>query len=580
MELYEIIFYILFFIILFLVGIGIYFYNKRHKNIFTKKKRVDYYHEKKDNVIEFKKNNKFDWDLYEDELKDDDRKFIGLDSWDNESVALFRIDEIKNEFNNNDFVLFHLVEILLLIDSYGKEVILNDNGEFVISKLYLSSFINGLEYNIELITKLENIKREYIKTNESIEIDANEILFIMKNAKNFGLGNVRDHTQFFQFVNKQKENIIVDGIEVSHDNYIKIIIDESYNSISDKSSIEVKNEISTKDSLSKILITMKEEMKTEFLDNGCLKVTYPDGTVIIKDGPWDIKEVITPEDLLLEAENKTKAISKTVVLLEDINNIIEPSSKEKLLQNKKEISELEVIQEEIIEVEDKLLIDLDINIATNIYFKYKDGEKSFYDYFEDITSLDSFDNALKNLERNNLLIFLSAVLNKNFIKKDINYLNNTKFEFNFFITDGKKYYIVYEYFIYMLLTLIKNKNSFLSEHVLANKDNFSMRFPVPLVKSFKDAYKNNFGKEIFYEFNSKYYFYKHFSIGDKLFKSNLLILDNELIKHLNENNPTILESATLMRECSKDDIVKYKKIKQDFHSIYFSEFKNIILEES
>ena len=580
MESYEIIFYILFFIILFILAIGIYFYNKRHKNIFAEGKEIYYNHEKKDIVIEFKKNSKFDWDLYEDELKDDDRKFIGIDSWDNEKIAQCRIDEIKNEFNNNDFVLFHLVEILLLIDSYGKEVVLNDNGEFVISKLYLSSFINGLEYNIELITKLENIKQECIKTNESIEIDAKEILFIMKNAKSFGLGNVRDHTQFFQFVNKQKENIIVDGIEVSQDNYIKIIVDDS-NNLTDKFSLEKENELSPKDSLSKILNTMKEEMKTESLDNGCLKVTYPDGTVIIKDGPWDIKEVITPEDLLEEVEKKTQAIGKTSLLLDDINNIIEPVSKEKLLQevnNKKEIVKADIILEEM--QEDKLLIDLEINIATNIYFRNKDGEKSFNEYFKDITSLELFDSALKNLERDNLLIFIGAVLNKNFIKKNINYLNNTKFEFNFFLTDGKKYYIVYEYFIFMLLSLIKNKNTFLSENILANKDNFSMRFPVPIVKSFKDAYKNNFGNEIFYELNEKYYFYKHFSIGDKLFKSNLLILDSELIKHLNENNPIILESARLMQECSKDEILKYKKEKQDFYSIYFSEFRSVELVEN
>ena len=239
MEIYEIVFYFLFFLITTLTSVGIYFYNKRHKNISSNKKRVDYHHEKKDKTVEFKKNKKFDWDLYEDELKDEDKKFIGMDAWDNENVALFRIDEIKNEFNNNDFVLFYLVEILLLIESYGKEIKLNDNGEFVISKLYLSSFINGLEYNIELITKLENIKREYINTNENIEIDAKEILFIMKNAKSFGLGNVLDHTQFFQFVNKQKENIVVDGIEANQKNdysLIKIIgtEDNSFNAISTK----------------------------------------------------------------------------------------------------------------------------------------------------------------------------------------------------------------------------------------------------------------------------------------------------------------------------------------------------------
>ena len=569
MELYEIVFYIFFLLIMIALAIGIYFYNKRHKNIFKDELQGSYNHKQKDKIIEFKKSAKFNWDLYEDDLCEDDKKFIGLDIWDQRVTALLRIKEIKEEFANNDFVLFHMIEILLLIESYGKEVILNDNGEFVISKLYLSSFIDSLEYNIELINKLDLIKTEYIETNKNVEIDAKEILFIMKNAKSFGLGNIKNQSQFFHFINKKKDNLIVDNIDTSGDNFIKILTEENIKL--DNHNSNIIDDVSTKDSLSKILNSLKKDMKTRILSDGCFEITYPDGTIIIKDGPWDIKEVITPEDKLTDTK-KINISNEAEKLFNDIDNIIKPDEKEKILVPDTKINILN--RKEMMEFQYKLLLELNVTSQNNIYFKTPNGEKSFFNYFGIIETLEEFDKAIMQLDQNNLLSILSIVMDNNFIFKEINYLDTTLLNFSFFLTDGQKYYIVYEYFIYMLLQLIENKDKFLENNLLINKTSFSMRFPVKIVNSFIESYQSKFNNNIFYTKETKYYFYKHFSVADKLFKANLLILDFHIIEYIVKNNATLLKNALEINELSKDDISNYKKNNNVIHPIYFNTFKN------
>ena len=528
--------------------------------------------------------------MYEDELEDEEKRFIGLHAWEDESVALFRIDEIKDEFRNNDYVLFYLVEILLLIDSYGREITLNDNGEFVISKLYLSNFIYGLEYDMDLIRKLKSIEKEYIKTNENIEIDAKEILFIMKNAKSFGLGNVKDHTQFFQFLNKQRGNVVVDGIEINqreNESFIKIIVAED-SSLDEATNDEVEDKTSTQESLADYLASIKKIIKTETTEDGFLKITYPNGTVVVKDGPWIIKEVITLEDRMKkeeeerEKQNRLKPDNKNEEVLQYINNLINPSSKEDIFNRittdeTKEINQTkeEERNSEKNSQEEKLLIDLKIDASSNIFFQTVNGEKSFYGYFGELSSLDSFDSSLNSLGDDNLLTILCVILSKDFTKKVISFDEDNKIEFNFFLTDGDRYYIVYEYLVFMLLSLIENRDSFFAEHLLYKKSSFTMRFPVPLVESFKNYFKSYFGLDIFYEIKGENRFFKHFSFNGKSFKANLVILGDEITEYLKKHSIEFLKFASPVQIYSDEEAKKFKKEKKFFYHIGFSEFKYV-----
>ncbi len=74
MSAFEYILYVVFTVGVFLIAIAIFFYNGRHTSVKKEKKIKKINHEKKkDKTIEFKKNENFDWEIYEDDLTIDDK---------------------------------------------------------------------------------------------------------------------------------------------------------------------------------------------------------------------------------------------------------------------------------------------------------------------------------------------------------------------------------------------------------------------------------------------------------------------------------------------------------------------------
>jgi len=207
-------------------------------------------------------------------------------------IKTLQLLELIKECEEKEIVLFTMVEILILIEKYGREIMLNENGEFVIPKIILDSFVENLEYDIELVKLLEKIKEEFVQSQKLINIDANEIFFIMKNSKNFGLENIVDHKQFFQFVNIKKDKIIQGDITsaIFEDEYsdksncIKVIVEDEIDQdtfLSNKKNEELLFE-------EKVQLTKENfnTIKTEITEEGYTKITYPNETVVTLDGPW------------------------------------------------------------------------------------------------------------------------------------------------------------------------------------------------------------------------------------------------------------------------------------------------------
>lgn len=568
MSVLEITVYALFFALILFVLIAIYFYNKRHIKNFFQDENISYEHQNKDMKIEFEKNSKFEWNIYEDELTIEDKKFIGLDIWESTEFALKRIDELNEQYITNEFVFFNLIEILILIDLYGSEIKISDLGEFLISKLYLSSFIQGLNYDIKTIQKIDEIKKEYLSSISEIEIDAKEIFFIMKNAKSFGLGNVNNHIQFFQFVNKNKSSIVIDQntIEFENENQIKIVVNDDYddtnNSMYDKDILEKDHK-----GLHEILNSYKKELQIETIDNELTKITFEDGTVVIKNGPWEIVEVITLEDLknkkeaeLKESKNNTNS---------EVRELIDKISIEK--------NEVYSVQKNINTPKTEVLEDLLLikPLDKNIFLKTVNGDKSFYGFLEGIKNETDFEECFFNLNAKNLLDIISILFSKDFLSMEIDNINNTNImkRLNFFFTDGNKYYLVYEYVIFIMLSLVKDKDILLND-ILVGIESFSMRYPSKLVSVFIKHYKNLFGSDIFFEVEDKHFFYKAFFIKNDLFRSNLMILNDKFIEHLKHTNPQILDGAKNISVLSKEELSKVVSNKKNIFQFNFKIFKN------
>lgn len=568
MSVLEITVYVLFFVLILFVLIAIYFYNKRHIKSFFQDENIFYEHQNKDMKIEFEKNRKFEWNIYEDELTIEDKKFIGLDIWESTELALKRIDELNEQYITNEFVFFNLIEILILIDLYGSEIKISDLGEFLISKLYLSSFIQGLSYDIKTIQKIDEIKKEYLSSISEIEIDAKEIFFIMKNAKSFGLGNVDNHIQFFQFVNKNKSSMVIDQniIEFENENQIKIVVNDDYD---DANNLMHDKDILVKDhkGLHEILNSYKKELQIETIDNGLTKITFEDGTVVIKNGPWEIVEVITLEDLKNKKEEELKESKNNTNV--EVRELIDKISIDK--------NEVYSVQKNIdtpkTDVFDDLLLIKPLD--KNIYLNTVNGEISFYGFLEGIKNETDFEECFFNLNAKNLLDIISILFSKDFLSMEIDNFNNTKImkRLNFFFTDGNKYYLVYEYVIFIILSLVKDKDILLND-ILVGIESFSMRYPSKLVSVFIKLYKNLFGNDIFFEVEDKHFFYKTFFIKNDLFRANLMILNDKFIEHLKQTNPQILDGAKNISVLSKEDVAKVVSNKKNIFQFNFKIFKN------
>jgi hypothetical protein len=207
-RMFEILGYAILFLFVSVGAVFVYFYNQRHSSNRSMKLKPKNYH-KKENKVVHQRNKNFDWDMYEDDLEDPEKKFIGLDIWEKIDTAQFRMNELKEALGNDDKIYFNLIEILLLIQMVGDQIKINHKGEFLIEKKHLTNFLFGLEVDGNLIRDILILKDNYF--TKHIEIDAKELFYILQNAKHLGLNNIENSRHFFVFVNNIKKGQTIDA---------------------------------------------------------------------------------------------------------------------------------------------------------------------------------------------------------------------------------------------------------------------------------------------------------------------------------------------------------------------------------
>ena len=159
-------------IVLVIIAILIYLYINRFE-VEERVKEFEYEDEELAEEAIYEKNDEFDWEVYESELKFNDEKFLGYDFWKNKLSAETRILEIKKTYSEDpNIIFFTMFEALILIERFGSEIILKSDGVFSIPKFALDRFVNELVYDVALIKLIQNIKDEYVDTTELIELDA------------------------------------------------------------------------------------------------------------------------------------------------------------------------------------------------------------------------------------------------------------------------------------------------------------------------------------------------------------------------------------------------------------------------
>jgi len=205
----------LFFTVVFVVFtviavILIYLYNTRYKN-YDDEPDYSFEIEEQDSQVVYDKNEDFDWKLYKDDLNYNVTKFIGSAIWENEKTAEERIKELKDKFEkDNSKIVLSMFETMLLVDKYGEDIKLDENGIYRTEQIHLYDFIHDLEYDIPMIETIERIKEQISFSMEHYDVDIKKVFYIMRNAKAMGIYNIENNSQFFMFA-KENNNKIIDS---------------------------------------------------------------------------------------------------------------------------------------------------------------------------------------------------------------------------------------------------------------------------------------------------------------------------------------------------------------------------------
>ena len=503
----------IFFLLVFVIGtiitmFLIYFYNVRHKYE-VKEELDDFVVEKKPGEKAlYESNDNFNWDVYESDLSFNHEKFFGYDQWKTKDFAEKRIKFLKDSFIKNPTTLqVNMLESMLLIDLYGKDVILDDEGIYRVNKIYINNFLDDLTYDMKMIDRISELKDELEFSVENYEVDAKKIFYIMKKARSFGLYNFDSQSQVFLFAKKHK-NVTVDGDVIIEDrkgiSQMDLIIDDNdalpSNFSSSKKGETEEGQAENKDD---IFLAFKHILATskKYIDSdGNTVIEYANGQKVIRSGLWSFEALEDEEDnqkqkkdwrqkTPFEAAFEPEPIDK--IMSDDMEeNKNNSSQKEKEPDSKNPKKELD---EEIVTLKEE---KDDNNDNKRLCFK---------NVFLDRYKLFADDNARKDIKyflgelssNEECLIAFTSLSDKNikalmilFLTVDAAKLETDSDVIDLIVELKGKYYISYEYIAMILLNMFSNWEQYARGNKILSDNNLLIR-PISIVEVFLKLLKGN-----------------------------------------------------------------------------------------
>ena len=496
------IFTVIFIVSTVIIMILIYYYNVRHK--YEEPDELDEYvvEKRSGEKTLYESSDKFDWELYESDMHHDYDLFVGLNHYKNAESAKKRIEFLKKSFQENSKeISLSMLESMILVKRYGEDITLDESGTYRLKKIQLDNFIETLDYDLELIDLIKEIKDEIEFSLENYQIDVRTVFYIMRNAKSLGLYNINNNSQFFLFAKRKGNKIIQEKKEekdltLKEMSEIRVITEEfskEFESEKDEEKSE-SSEIQT-DEVFDAFLRMQESLKIEVDASGNRVVEYSNGQKIIRSGLWGIEAI--------EEERSKKDFKYSESIEEEsADEIMRRAAKEKRERDEREKNKRELndgASNDSVEVSaegsKKPFVRCASEMAKNSQLKDGDANmRNLLGFFGEVKSVSEYMKNFKSLSDENLKVVVVLLLNAQSLTME---LSDERVR-HFFIKDEKsREYVCYEAVAYILLLLVANREEFLLE-TNSTSDDFSLRYPAEYVKA-SLAYLRESGMDFFKE---------------------------------------------------------------------------------
>lgn len=494
----------IFFTIVFIAGtiitmILIYFYNKRHKLIIEDELDDFVVEKKRGEKAIYKSSEKFDWDIYESDLRFNHEKFFGYELWRNREAAEKRIKVLKEAYAKNEHTLkINMLESMLLIDSFGEDITLDNNGIYRIKKIHIDTFIDNLIYDVEMVEKIASLKDELEFSVENYEVDAKKIFYIMKKAKSFGLYNINSHSQVFLFAKRHNNAVIDADIVIEDDNGISeldVIIDDGIAYEEDGDYFE---EIEEKEKPDIFAAFKKLKARTKsYIDaDGNKIIEYENGQKVIRKNLWEMEAIEEEEEKKenFNKPNKKQSEFTQAITPDPVDKIMEKSNQEVIENIDSHIEKAKLVKtsetqaatiekvKEISTEKEEEESEIQINNDALKRMRFYDGDNNripMLNFLGEINTLEEFEKAVSSLSDRNIKSLMISMLTIDFAQLKL----SDDFTTNLIFAADGKFYISHEYMALVLISLVKNRQQFLVDNQIMSANGL-LRYPIAIVDIF------------------------------------------------------------------------------------------------
>jgi hypothetical protein len=386
---------------------------------------------------------------YDQPIISEEQKHLGISIL-NSDPELYkaRIEKlIINLHECKDTVSVNAIEAIMIVELFSESILINELGELVIDAKTAQKFSQTIYHNpLKFIKYIKAVESKLDLTKDDNKIDLADVLYMMRNAKKFGLHLEKDETELTY---KIKSAIHASGY---NDVVIRIVDDVQEFEEDDSTRIILSNTFLDNTTVKKVEPFRDDNIaEAEMLEGGKVRLTMKDGTVTVKD---DNVVYSRTEPVIVEEKESNTQFKKEVI--ENIVATLAHKEDTKIQDYIGRFGKLDVYEEnnkKDFKFRDRSLRTYDEQLSGSQYFQHEDFKtknffknKDVYMYF--LAKLLDPENAILSFMQH---VFIGTITPANkepvrYVTVDIHYFLNFVYmaikrddreSFFKFIYDGK-----------------------------------------------------------------------------------------------------------------------------------------------